>query len=237
MTIYVPGIERKAELNIQRWLQAEKTNQRFSQDNLHRHVGPYLALSREAGAGGSEVARKVAERLKWDVLDQEIVDYMEEHYGTPRCLIRRVDERHENWLSSMITAQIGGLGYSECTYTHRVAKLLMLAASHGDVVIVGRGATFILPRHRGLSVRIVAALDHRIERVMKRRGISEKEAHRYVLETDHARSMYIKSHFGQNAADPHVYDLVLNAGKDSLDDVVDTIVDSMGHFVQKQKTA
>ncbi|QDV85063.1 AAA family ATPase [Planctomycetes bacterium TBK1r] len=234
MVLHVPAIEHKVESNIFKWVQAEKTHRRLAARDLPNQVGPYLALSRETGACGSEIAQKVAERMQWDLLDQEIVDYMHQHYGTPRCLISRVDERHENWLSSIITSRIGGLGFSESTYTHRVAKLLLLAATHGKVVIVGRGARFILPRDHGLSVRIVAPMDFRVAQVMRKRGLGEREACRFVAETDHNRDVYIKEHFHQKASDPHLYDLVVNVGDLSLDDAADTIVESLGHLGQKR---
>ncbi|TWU40142.1 cytidylate kinase [Novipirellula aureliae] len=233
MALHVAGIEHKAESNIFKWVQAENTHRRLATRDPTKAFGPYLALSRETGACGSEIAQKVAERLRWDLLDQEIVDYIEHHYGTPRCLIQGVDERHENWLCSIFTSRIGGLGFSGSTYTRRVTKLLLMAASHGDVVIVGRGARFVLPRNRGLSVRIVAPMDFRVNQVMREQGIGVKEAHRFVVERDHDRDVYIKDHFHQNASDPHLYDVVLNVGEMSLDDAADTIVESIGHFIRK----
>ena len=171
--------------------------------------------------------------MQWDLLDQEIVDYMNTHYGTPRCLIQRVDEKHENWLSALITSHIGGIGFSEDTYTHRVAVLMMMAASHGDVVIVGRGARFVLPKDRGLSVRVVASMDYRTQQVMRDQGLEEKDAHRYIVDTDHDRNAYIKSHFGVNATDPHLYDLVLNVTNLSIDEAADTIVEQLDHWKLK----
>ena len=35
---------------------------------------PFLTISREAGSGGAEVARRVGDRLNWAVLDKELVD-------------------------------------------------------------------------------------------------------------------------------------------------------------------
>ncbi|MAP07346.1 MAG: cytidylate kinase, partial [Rhodopirellula sp.] len=140
MSTRVPAIERRADEEVMKWVHSQKAPEGTSSVKSNRPLGPYLTLSREAGAGGSELARNVAERLQWDVLDNEIVEYMEQHYGTPRCLIQRVDEKHESWLSEILTSRIGGLGFSESTYTHRVAKLVLLAASHGNAVIVGRGA-------------------------------------------------------------------------------------------------
>jgi cytidylate kinase len=232
MSAHIAAIEHKAESNIQKWIQSEGSDQRLAKRDSLKSVGPFVAISRETGACGSEVAKRIAERLHWDLLDSEIIDYMEQHYGTPRCLLHRVDEHHENWLSSIITSQIGGLGFCEATYAHRVAKLFLLAASHGNVVIVGRGGHFILPRRQGLSVRVVAPMDFRIRHVMHDRGMNEKDAHRYIVGTDHDRNEYIRDHFGKDANDPHHYDLVLNVGDITIEGAADMIIESVHHFTQ-----
>src|SRR5437763_15459003 len=41
-----------------------------------RPKGLTLAISREAGARGTSVARKVGEQLGWQVFDQETLDYL-----------------------------------------------------------------------------------------------------------------------------------------------------------------
>lgn len=233
MTIQNSAVQRLAECNIRKWLQAKETTQRLENNNDSSFSGPYLALARESGACGSEVARKVAERLGWDVLDSEIVDYMEEHYGTSRCLIQRFDERHESWLASVIASQFNRDSISEATFNHRVAKLFLLAAARGNVVFVGRGARFILPRNNGLSVRIVAPLEFRIEQIMQRQEMDEKEARRFIMETDRTRDAYIKDHFNQVASDPHHYDLVVNVGEITLDEATDTIVELIEHRLCK----
>ena len=233
MSTIVRSIENKAEKNIRKWQQSEKAKERLARPDAQKHIGPYLAISRETGACGSELARLVADRLHWDVLDQEIVDYMEANYGTPRCLLQRVDEKHENWLSSIITSRIGGLGFSEQTYSHRVAILLAMAASHGNVVIVGRGARYLLPRDQGLSVRVVAPMDFRLKQIMDAEKLNAKDARRFIVETDHDRNAYIKDHFGKNANDPHLYDLVVNTGDVSLDDAADTIIASLSHRMKE----
>ena len=233
MSTQIPVINQRAELQVSKWEDSERLRANASQRNVKENLGPYLALSRETGARGSEIADAVANRLEWDLLDQEIVEYMNSQYGTPRCLIQRVDEKHENWIKSMVTAHIGGLGFSEDTYSHRVAVFLMMAATHGDVVIVGRGARFVLPKDRGLSVRIVASMDQRIEQVKSERGLEEKDARRFVIDTDQDRNAYIKSHFGVDATDPHHYDLLLNVTDLSTDEAVETIIERLDRWKLK----
>lgn len=234
MTMHPSLLDHKVDLQMIKWAQSEKLPGRLAQSNRSNHVRPYLALSRETGACGSKIAKAVAERLEWDLLDNEIVDYMNEHYGTPHCVLQRVDERHENWLTSFIGSQGGERGVCETTYTHRVAKLLTMAASHGEVVIVGRGAKFILPANQGVSVRLVASMDFRIHQVMSDQGLDKAEAQRYVINTDRDREAYIKSHFHATVTDPHLYDLVLNVTELTIDEAAHSIIDYITKWKQKR---
>ncbi|MCC9643229.1 cytidylate kinase-like family protein [Rhodopirellula sp. JC740] len=226
MTVRIPSLERRVDEKVQKWIQAQLSHETSNAVPAPK-LGPYLTVSRETGAGGSELAKQVAEQLGWDLLDQEIVDYMEQHYGTPRCLIQRVDEKHESWLSELLTSRIGGLGFSESTYTHRVAKLVLLAASHGEVVIVGRGAKYLLPRENGLSIRVVAPMEARIERVMRERSLNHKQAQQHILQADRQRRTYIREHFYQDETDPHQYDIVLNMGIVSMDQATHLVMESL----------
>lgn len=233
MTLHIPATERKAEENMRKWALASHVQQRLAQRNIKKNVGPYITLSRETGAGASELAVKIRERLGWDILDKEIVEYLVEHYGTPRSLVEFVDEKHSNWLAEITTSWIDGLGFSQSAYTHRLGKLFLLAAHHGNVIIVGRGARFVLPHDRGFAVRVLAPLHYRIEQMMQRRGVNEKEARTFIRESDHDRDTYVKYHFDKKAADPQYYDLLINIEKLTLDDAADLIVSAAQAWMKK----
>lgn len=233
MNVQTPAIEAKAEEKIHRWMAAAHVQERIARRNVKENVGPYITLSREAGAGGSELGSKVAQRLGWDVLDHEIVDYLVEHYGTPRSLVELVDEKHTNWLDEIVTSWVGGLGFSESTYTSRLGQLFLLAAHHGNVVLVGRGGRFFLPSERGISVRVIAPLDFRVEQVMLHQGLNEKEARKWVNDADRDREAYVKYHFQKQANDPHLYDLVINVEKLTQVDAVDLLADAVQAWMKK----
>lgn len=233
MTGDTRAIEKKAEENIRKWIQAEHAQKRLAKGKVEENVGPYIVVSRETGAGGSEIARKVGGKLGWDVLDKEIVDYLAAEHGTPRSLVEFVDEKHISWIEDIFASWIEGLGFTSSTYVHRLNHLLLLAAHHGNVVVVGRGARFILPPERGLSVRILAPLDFRVEQVLLQRGLSAKEARKFIETSDRQREAFVKEHFHHKAADPHVYDLVINVEKLLQDDAVDLIVDAARSWMKK----
>ena len=225
--------EELAERNIKRWLLNQEVRQRLENRKVEENVGPYLTLSREHGAGGSEIAHRVGDVLGWQVLDSEMLDHMAEKYGTPRSLLEYVDEKRVSWLESLFNSWAGQRGLTQEAYVHRISQLMLLAAHHGNVVIVGRGGRFILPRERGLSVRILAPLDFRAEQVMLARGIKFDEAMRLIQKVDRERQAFQTQYFHHNTTDPHEYDLLINVEKLDQEDTVELIVSAIRAWQKK----
>ena len=196
-------------------------------------IGPYLLVSREMGAGGSEIAARVAQRLDWEILDKEILDTLESDYGTPAAVLDVVDEKKPSWLTDLFNGWIEGHGFSQLTYVHRLHRVFDAAAQRGNVVIVGRGARFILPRRAGLSVRIIAPLEFRVEQIILRQGMSAAKAREFVEHSDRQRIAFVKRYFHQNVADPHVYDLVLNVEQFGQDNAVDLIINVVQSWLNR----
>jgi cytidylate kinase len=233
MTNHISGIDKLADHNIRKWVLTEHARERLARGKVDENVGPYITVSRETGAGGSEIARLVGNKLGWDVLDHEIIDYIADKYGTPHSLVELVDEKRANWIQEVFTTWIEGQSFTQPAYLHRLTRLLLLAAHHGKVVIVGRGAQFILPRNRGLSVRIIAPLEFRIEQVILQRGLSTHDARKFIEDSDRQRQGFIKSHFRHKCADPHVYDLIIKVENLVREDAVNLIVAAAQSWMKK----
>jgi cytidylate kinase len=91
-------------------------------------------------------------------------------------------------------------------------------------VLVGRGAQFLLPRDKGLAVRLIAPLGYRVEEVMRREGLDQTEACRLIEEADRGRRDFARRYFQKDIGDPHLYDLVLNVERLGPAAVVQQIV-------------
>jgi hypothetical protein len=173
-------------------------------------LGPCLFVSRQTGAGGSEIARRAANCLGWHLLDKEILDQLSSQYGMSRVMLDVVDEKKVAWLADMLNGWFEGKGFSQLAYVHRLHRLFVAAAQRGNVVIVGRGARFMLPRRAGFSVRIIAPLEERIREIVARLGLSAGEARAYIQRMDKLRDDFLESFFHHEARDPAVHDLVIN---------------------------
>ena len=94
---------------------------------------------------------------------------------------------------------------------------------HGAVVIVGRGAQFLLPPACALRVRLVAPLAQRVKRVAEQQELTMEAARIRVKEFDTARTTFIRKVFKANADSPLIYDLVVNTGEIGLNAAVEIV--------------
>ncbi|MCC6491825.1 MAG: cytidylate kinase-like family protein [Pirellulales bacterium] len=191
---------------------------------LQQLFKPYLALSREAGVDAAYITHSVAERLNWKVLDREVVDYIAEQHRWSRVSVESVDERKASWFHDTLGKWLDSKLVSQVEYVRGLGRIVALAAQRGNVVFVGRGAQFLLPKERGLTVRLIAPRKARIHAIVQDEKCDERQAELLLDETDRGRSDFVRRYFHRDIADPAVYDLVLNLERLTKDDAAELIV-------------
>ncbi len=197
--------EWAVSLELQKRVEAER-----AVEDLPRNIHPFISISRQCGAGGLEMAQYLASKLGWELLDKQILQYIAQTYNLPEALLKYVDEAKANWLWDVFGRWLDRRHVTQTEYVSRLGRVLILAAQHGPLIVVGRGAQFILPRDRGILVRVVAPKHDRIQRVMRRQGLSREDAENYVATQDRDRDEFVQRYFHRDAADPLHYDLVVN---------------------------
>jgi cytidylate kinase len=202
---------------MQAWARTQEIAARASRTQTPQQVAgaiaPFITISREAGAGGGEVARLVGEKLGWEVLDMNLLDRMAERFHVPRFMLDSVDETESNWVYDVLGTWMDRKIIPHEKYVSYLGRVILAAARRGSCVFVGRGARFLLPRGKGLAVRLIAPEKYRVEQIMKREGLEAAEARRWVEETDRGRRDFVERFFHHDLSDPHLYDLVMNTEK------------------------
>jgi cytidylate kinase len=196
-----------------------------------------IALTRESGAGGTEVAREVAARLGWTLYDYELLQKIADEMKVHSRLLESVDEKKSSWLLENLESFTATPSVSESAYIHRLLKTVRLLAAHGDCVIVGRGAVHVLPPQSTLRVRLVAPRDARIAAKRRKLGLSEPEAARLVDTTDRERTRFITDHFHRDPANPCDYDLVLNSSRFGVTECAELIIEALSRLQAKKGTS
>ena len=212
-----PSILAAAERQMHSWTLQEELKDRSiphrpeigsAQQSLR-----FVAISREAGAGGSEIAAQVGKRLGWNVFDKNLLDQVATQFHLPRVTLDLVDETPNNWAYDVLGTWMDHTLVPHEKYVACLSRVVMMASRRGRAVFVGRGAMFLLPRPEVLAVRCIASPKFRLQRIMERTGLDKTAARRRISEIDRGRREFVERFFHHDSSDPHLYDLVINVDR------------------------
>jgi len=177
-----------------------------------------ITITREYGAGGGEVAGKLAARLGWEVLDRELLHEAAEVQHVPDAELERLDEK------AVEMADRFRLHPPHQQYIHGLTEAVRRAADRGHVILVGRGARHLLgDRPEALHLRLVAPKAWRAQRMAALEGWSQEQALARATEVDRTRNRFTRYFFGDQATQPAQYDFVVNTARVPLDEVTDAV--------------
>jgi len=229
-----PKIVAAAEHQMQTWVHQQASQTQDIETRRARELAgsiqPYVAISRETGAGGSRIARALGERLGWDVLDRSLLDRMAERFHLSHIMLRLVDEAPTNWVRDVLGTWMDRRIIPTEKYLTRMTCVVLAAARQASIIAVGRGMRFLLPPEKGLSIRVVAPLEYRLERVMERERLGESHARYQIEQRDRGRREFVARHFHRDVDDPLLYDLVVNVERLGHEGAVRQIVTAMEDF-------
>ena len=197
------SIEALVEEQARRW-------QLVRQERHEEPRRPVITVSRQHGAGGSEVARKLAQGLGLDLFDREIIQRIAESTHLSERVVASLDEKNKELLTDWLAAISSRSYLSPAEYRYHLSRIVGTVAHHGGAVILGRGAHLILGQGEALRVLLVAPLEPRIRAVMDHEGISEREARHRIATVEADRRAFLMKHFHADLADLTTFDLVVN---------------------------
>jgi len=223
-----PRLVAAAERQMRTWAHfaehQDPVAERRHHDQLAQATRLFVTIARQAGAGGSEIARLLGRQLGWEVYDRNLLDLVSQRFHEPRLMLDLVDETHSNWIYDVMGTWMDHHIIPHEKFVSQMKRVVATAAREGKAVFVGRGAQFLLPRPRVLAVWITAPLKFRVERIMAENRVSEGDARHFILETDEGRREFVKRFFHRDINDPLLYDLVINVQHIGMTKAVEQIV-------------
>lgn len=193
-----------------------------------------ITIARGFGSGGKEIAQKLSERLGIPWYERQILTMASEQSGIAEGIFAENDEKLKG---NKITALLRSMPsrymvdatspkfVSSDNLFHIQAELIRTLANTESCIIVGKCANMILKDFDNvLSVYIEAPRAACVESVTEKLGISEREAHKLIEETDKYRYAYYKYYTeGKDWRDPVAYDMTLNSSRIGREKCVDVI--------------
>ncbi len=205
------SIETIIDRQLRRWeLESGIRAAELTVKEIQQRHQPVITISRQRGSGGTLIANKLAERFNYTLLHRDIIDRMVESTGYKRRLIEALDEHSQSRMETWFSAMVAGHYVDGSDYARHLYEIIFSISQLGGVVVIGRGANFIIGHDLGFHIRVVAPRDQRIRNLVRFEGLSEKDATRDVDASDHERSEFVKRTFGKSIDDPLYYDLVIN---------------------------
>lgn len=194
-----------------------------------------ITISRQFGAGGLSLGRKVADILGYSFFDEEIIQMVAQKARVSPDWVRSVEKEAGGKLHKLISTLIprnvvdrildDQRGYiDEEIYVDLLEQIVTKVAEEDNTIILGRAGQYILKGHPGVfHVLLVADIDHRIGFVETKYKLTPSQAKQTVNSEDKKRiNLYRK--FNKTDYDrPGHYHLTLNMSKISLDKAAELV--------------
>jgi cytidylate kinase len=224
-------MDKMVQAQVAKWraLFARASNQGLKIENFKG--GPIITLSREPGAGGSAIARKLSKTLGLDLIGGQIIQHVADSAKMSRKVIESLDEKEVKFRDNLLLSMFGENRPWPGEYLQHLTKVIGSIGIFGNVIIVGRGANFVLPKDRIFRVRVLAPMELRIKYFMDDRGYTKAEAEQYLLKTENNRKAFVRKYFNADLTDPKHYDIIINTEKISLEGATESVITAF----QKQK--
>ena len=180
-----------------------------------------ITISRGTASGGQALAERVAAKLGWPCLSNEVIIEAARRYNVPEPeLVKTFEKAPSFW--EKLTA-------SRRMYLTFVQASMCEYAEQGNLVYHGHAGHELLPGiSHVMKVRLVAPLDYRIRAVMARNPrLDRKGATRYIHQVDDERTSRMRYLFDVDWRDPYQYDLILSLDKLTVDTACDLVIQAV----------
>lgn len=204
-----------------------------------------ITINRELGSGGRTVGCLLAEKLGVAFYDKALIKSLEKKFNLTVEEIECLKAQKKKWWSDFMRISSVGHGISTNTQwtmaeaeshvptTEMIFKaekeILLEIAQEESCVIAGRMGFSVLKDHPNhLSILILASMEHRLARVMRKKGLSKDEAMKLINTVDNMRERYVKNFAHTSRYEARNYDLVIRMDGKSEEEVADLILKYIG---------
>lgn len=198
-----------------------------------------ITIGREYGSGGGDIGKALAEKLGIPFYDKEILSLAAKESGICEELFENQDEKPVSSYLFAMTMGVSDMAQpsisDEMPLNHRIFmaqfQAISRVAAQGPCVIVGRCANYVLKGQPNMiSLFLYADVDARIERTMKKRGLSKAEAKDLVHKRDKQRQGYYNFFADGNWGHRSNYNLMFN----TVGFTPQTAADAIVAFIQSR---
>jgi cytidylate kinase len=202
-----------------------------------------ITISKEFGTESEKVASQTGQRLGYEYIGEHLIAEIakELHVSESEAeifrktsqsrILRFVDRYTCSIVQKVIDREYGCL--DDKNYYDTTKKLVQNVYESGNAIILGWGGQCILRgKPNTLHVRLVKDEETKIKEVMQNRNLEHKAAKAFIEREEGDLKAYIEHYFNEDWNAAHLYDLIIDMGKTSVEKAVDLICDNVKHKAQ-----
>lgn len=169
----------------------DTTDNKSNDTTTHKNV---IVIGRQYGCGGNDIGKMLAEKFGYEFYDQEIIKMIAGTTGmTPDFISKQEESMTNSFLYDFVNQMYLYKDKMEEAPKDKIfeaeSKVIKDLAAKGNCVIIGRCSDYILRENKNvLKVFFLAPIEQRIQRIMKKSDITQKEAEQKIHKEDKRRA-------------------------------------------------
>jgi len=207
-----------------------------------------ITISRQFGAGGTTLGARLAKRLGYRYVDDELIKEVAQKVGVSPSRVRTFEKSGTSKLMKLLDLVVNPqfierhtsekAPLTEERYVEEIKEILLNLHRKGNVVIIGRGGNYTLKGLPGtIHVLLVADMEHRVQFLREKYKMRKSEAESAVKRADMIRTRFLNCFAPEGSHDdPLLYTVSLNM-KDVAMDKAESIIAGLVRDVDQKVTS
>jgi cytidylate kinase len=200
--------------------------------------GPVITIAREAGCPGKKIAQQLKDSLnqlnsntgkrkEWKWIGKDVFDAAAKELEIESENIKNVFKHPRSVIDEILGAQSNKYYINDRKVRKTIGEVIKSMANDGNVIILGRGGVALTRDiSKSLHIFIEAPLEWRVNIIMEKESLSEKDAVKYVKEIDKQRQQF-RNYFQGKDNDYTWFDVRYNCMTLCIDEIVQSIQNMM----------
>ena len=193
-----------------------------------------ITISKEFGCDAGRVAEIAARKLGYEHIGKKLTAEIAKELNLSEAevetfkqssqsrIIRLMDRYTCSLVQKVVDREHGCL--DDSNYFESTKRLVEKLYDADNVIILGWGGQCILRgKPNTLHVRLIKADDLKIEKVMQDYDVNRLAAKKMIEREEKDSSTYVKHYFSEDWNDARLYDLIIDMGKQSVEQAADMI--------------
>jgi len=193
-----------------------------------------ITISKDFGTDPEKVASVAAKRLGYEYIGKKLAAEIAKDMNLSEAevetfkqtsqsrIIRFMDRYTCSLVQKVVDREHGCL--DDANYYESTKKLVENLYEADNLIILGWGGQCILRgKPNTLHVRLTKEEDLKIEKIMQDHDLNRLAAKKLIEREEKDSSSYVRHYFDEDWNDAHLYDLIIDMGKNSVDQAADII--------------